>query len=149
MRLFNQNRRLIQTLIAIQLAVVPVSAQIPLRGSTSGCDQNKTIPDYLNDLKLSPRSSLASYCVAELYLQQREYQASVNDFRGALREDGAPAWTKVWSYIQIGKVFDLTGQRERAIAQYQLAMQTGDNTDGAIDQTRELLNHPFEWPANQ
>jgi hypothetical protein len=60
-----------------------------------------------------------------------------------------PYYAKVWSLIQIGKVFDITSQRERAVAQYQLAIQTGDNTGGAIIQARELLEHPFEWPANQ
>lgn len=120
-----------------------------LRGSLSGCDQKKALPEYLNELKLSPHSSLASYCIAELHLQQREYQASVNAFRDALRGDGDPAWTKVWSHIQIGKIFDITEQRKRAVAEYQLATQTGDDNDGAVDQARELLEHPFEWPANQ
>ncbi len=27
-------------------------------------------------------------------------------------------WTEVWSHIQLGKIFDITGQRERAIGQY-------------------------------
>jgi hypothetical protein len=84
--------------------------------------------------------------VAELLLQERNYQASVNAYRDALRGDGYPTWTKVWSQIQIGKIFDMTRQRERAVAQYQLAIQSGDNTDGAIKQARELLEHPFEWP---
>jgi hypothetical protein len=56
---------------------------------------------------------------------------------------------QTWDHIQIGKIFDITSQRERAVAQYQLAIETGDNTDGAINQARELLEHPFEWPANQ
>jgi tetratricopeptide (TPR) repeat protein len=149
MTLSNRIRRFVETLFVILLAVVPASAQIPVRGSLSGCDQNKALPDYLNELKTSPHSSLASYCIAELHLQQREYQASVNAFRDALRWDGDPAWTKVWSYIQIGKVFDITGQRERAVAQYRLAIQTGDDTDGASDQARELLERPFEWPGTQ
>jgi tetratricopeptide (TPR) repeat protein len=149
MTLSDRVRRLVEMLIVIVLAAAPASAQIPLAGSLSGCGQRKALPDYLNELKLSPHSSLASYCIAELHLQQRGYQASVNAFRDALRGDGDPAWTKVWSYIQIGKVFDITGQRQRAVAQYQLAIQTGDNTDGAIDQARELLEHAFEWPEGQ
>jgi tetratricopeptide (TPR) repeat protein len=142
-------RRFAGTLIVILMAVVPASAQMSLRGSLSGCDQKKALPDYLNELRLSPHSSLASYCIAELHLQQREYQASVNAFRDALRGDGFPAWTTVWSHIQMGKIFDITSQRERAVAQYQLAIQTGDDNDGAVIRARELLDHPFEWPANQ
>ena len=87
--------------------------------------------------------------MAELLLQQRQYQASVNAFRDALPGDGYPEWTKVWSYIQIGKIFDITHQRERAVAQYQLALQTGDNTEGAIEQARELLDRQFEWSEDR
>ena len=136
-------------LLIVMLALAtPAIAQIEARGSRSGCDQTKALPDYRNELESSPHSSLASYCMAELLLQQHAYQASVNAFRDSLRGDGDPGWTKVWSYIQIGKIFDVTLQRERAIAQYQLAIQSGDNTDGAMDQARELLEHPFEWSEN-
>jgi tetratricopeptide (TPR) repeat protein len=127
-------------------AAAPAFAQIEAHGSLSGCDQNKALLDYWNEIKSTPRNSLANYCVAELLLQERNYQASVNAYRDALRGDGYPTWVKVWSQIQIGKIFDMTRQRERAVAQYQLAIQSGDNADGAIDQARELLEHPFEWP---
>jgi len=137
-------------MLLVMLALgTPAFAQIEARGSLSGCDQKMALPDYWNQLKSSPRSSAASYCMAELLLQQREYQASVNAFRDSLRGDGYPEWTKVWSHIQIGKIFDITHQRERAIAEYQLAIQSGDDTDGAISQARELLEHPFEWSEDR
>ena len=149
-------------LIAMVAVTTPLFAQIEVRGSLSGCDNQKALPDYRmpslfaqmvgalnNQLKSPSHSSLANYCMAELLLQQREYQASVDAFRDSLRGDGYPAWTKVWSHIQIGKVFDLTHQRERAVAQYQLAIQSGNNTGGAISQARELLEHPFEWPRGR
>jgi TolA-binding protein len=137
--------RCFEMLIVISALASPALAQIEVRGSFSGCDQNQTLPDFQDELTSSPHSSVASYCMAELLLQQRKYQASVNAFRDALRGDGFPEWTKVWSYIQMGKIFDITQQRERAVAQYQLAVQSDDNTEGAIDQARELLEHPFEW----
>jgi hypothetical protein len=137
--------RCFEMLIVMLAVATSAFAQMDARGSLSGCDQKVTLPDYQDELKSHPHSSVASYCMAELLLQQRQYQASVNAFRDALRGDGYPEWTKVWSLIQIGKVFDITRQRERAIAQYQLAVQTGDNTEGAVDEARELLEHPFEW----
>jgi hypothetical protein len=148
--------RCLEMLIVMLAVTTPAFAQIEARGSLSGCDKEKALPDYRmpslwvrmvdthNQLKSPPHSSLASYCMAELLLQPSEYQASVNAFRDSLRGDGNPEWTKVWSHIQIGKIFDITHQRERAVAQYQLAIQSGDNTDGAISQARELLEHPFE-----
>jgi hypothetical protein len=138
-----------EILIGILAAAAPAFAQIEARGSFSGCDQEEGLPAYQDELKSYPHSSLASYCMAELLLQQREYQASVNAFRDSLRGDGYPEWTKVWSHIQIGKIFDITQQRERAVAQYQLAIQSGDNTEGAIEQARELLEHPFAWSEDR
>jgi hypothetical protein len=154
--------RRFEMLIAMLVVATPAFAQIEARGSLSGCDKEKAVPDSRmpslwaqlvdtlnNQPKSSPHSSSASYCMAELLLQQREYQASVNAFRDSLRGDGYPEWTKVWSHIQIGKIFDITHQRERAVAQYQLAIQSGANTDGAISQARELLEHPFEWSGGR
>ena len=156
----------------MMLAVAaPSFAQIGAHGNISNCDQTRAASDSANDpanrswiervedlagqgtvpavSKSTPQNSLARYCDAEFLLERHEYQASVNAYRDSLAGDGNPVWTKVWSHIQIGKVFDLTGQRERAVKEYQLAIQTGDNTDGAIHQARELLEHPFESPANQ
>lgn len=142
-------RCFVEASIMMLAAAAPTFAQISAHGYLSGCDQRKALPDYANDLKSTPRSSLAKYCIAEFLLDRHAYQASVNAYRDSLAGDENPVWTKVWSYVQIGKIFDVTGQRERAVAQYQLAIQTDDNTDGAIDQARELLEYPFEWPANQ
>ncbi len=153
--------RCFEMLIVMLAVATPAFARIEARGSLSGCEKEKALDyrtpslwarmvDALNNQpKSSPLSSLASYYTAELLLQQREYQASVNAFRDSLRGDGDPEWTKVWSHIQIGKIFDITHQRERAVAQYQLAIQSGDNTDGAISQARELLEHPFEWSGDR
>jgi tetratricopeptide (TPR) repeat protein len=168
MTLSNRIRCCVEVAIMMLAVAAPSFAQISAHGYLSDCDQTKTPPDYgsartfiqnllyalqnqgtANDLKSTPRSSLARYCAAEFLFEKQNYQASVNAYRDSLAGDGNPVWTKVWSHIQIGKIFDATRQRERAVAEYQLAIQTGDNTDGAINQARELLEHPFEWPANQ
>ncbi len=154
--------RCFEMLIVMLVVTAPAFAQVELRGSPSGCDKERALPqdrtpslwvritDALNNQpKSAPQSSLASYCIAESLLEQREYQASVNAFRDSLRGEGDPEWTKVWSYIEIGKIFDITRQRERAVAQYQLAIQSADNADGAIAQARTLLEHPFEWPGGR
>jgi hypothetical protein len=164
MTLSNRIRCFVEMAIMMLAVAAPSFAQISAHGYISDCDQNKALPDYANDnmqsrwtrylwgqsdLKSTPRSSLARYCIAEFLLEKHAYQASVDAYRDSLAGDGNPVWTKAWSHIQIGKIFDITRQRERAVAQYQLAIETGDNTDGAINQARELLEHAFEWPANQ
>ena len=107
------------------------------------------LAEYQKALTVNPSSSLASYRIGELLFTQKNYQASVNAYRDALRGDDDPAWTEVWSHIAIGKIFDLTGQRDRAVNEYRLAVQTNDNTQGAVNEARLYLQKPFTRPDNE
>ena len=98
---------------------------------------------YQRQLQVNPQSSLTHYQIAEILFAQRKYQASANACRDALRGDGYPSWTKVWSHIQLGEIFDVTGQRDRAVREYKLALKTEDNTRGALDKARSLLQEPY------
>ncbi len=107
------------------------------------------LTEYKKALDANPNSSLASYRIGEVLFSQRNYQASVNAYRDALRGDGEPRWTEVWSHIQIGKIFDITGQRDRAVNEYRLAIQTNDNTQGGVNQARAYLQKPYARPDNE
>jgi hypothetical protein len=48
----------------------------------------------------------------------------------------------------LGKIFDTTGQRERATNEYRQAIQTNDNTQGAQDEARRYLQKPYEPPKS-
>jgi aminopeptidase N len=104
------------------------------QGDTTGA-----IEEFQNALKANPASSLANYRIGDVLFLQRNYQASANAYRDALRGDDDPRWTEVWSHIQLGKIFDVTGQRDRAVHEYQQAIQTNDNTQGAVNTARQYL----------
>jgi aminopeptidase N len=107
------------------------------------------LAEYKKALDANPQSSLAAYRIGELLFSQRNYQASVNSYRDALRGDDEPRWTEVWSHIQIGKIFDITGQRDRAVNEYRLAVQTNDNTQGAVNEARLYLQKPYQRPDSE
>jgi tetratricopeptide (TPR) repeat protein len=107
------------------------------------------IAEYQKALDANSQSSLASYRIGEVLFSQRNYQAAVNSYRDALRGDDEPRWTEVWSHIELGKIFDLTGQRDRAVAEYRLAVQTNDNTQGAVNEARLHLQKPYTRPAEE
>jgi hypothetical protein len=111
-------------------------------------DLTGALTEYKKALEANPQSSLASYRIGELLFTQHNYQAAVNAFRDALRGDDEPAWTEVWSHIAIGKIFDLTGQRDRAVNEYRLAVQTNDNTQGAVNEARMYLQKPYTQPQS-
>jgi hypothetical protein len=49
----------------------------------------------------------------------------------------------------LGKIYDLTGQRDRAVAEYRLAVQTNDNTQGAVNEARLYLQKPYVRAAEE
>jgi hypothetical protein len=109
-------------------------------------DLSGALSEYNKALDLSKNSSLAHYRVAEVFFLQRNYQSSANAYRASLDGDGDPRWTEVWSRIQLGKIFDITGQRERAVNEYRQALQTNDNTFGALEEARRYLQKAYERP---
>jgi len=117
--------------------------QLAAQGDSAGA-----LAEYQKALKSNPQSSLASYRIGELLFTMRNYQAAVNAYRDALNGDDEPRWTEVWSHIAIGKIFDLTGQRDRAIQEYREALQTNDNTAGALNEARHWIQTPYKRPEN-
>ncbi len=107
----------------------------------------ESLKEYQRALDVNRYSSLAHYRVAEVFFLQRNYQAAANEFREALNGDLEPRWTEVWSHITLGKIFDITGQRERAVNEYNLAIRTKDNTQGAQEEAARFLQQPYERPA--
>ena len=102
------------------------------------------LSEFNKALEVNKNSSLGHYRVAEVFFLQHNYQAAANAYRASLNGDGEPRWTEVWCHVQLGKIFDLTGQRERATNEYRQAIQTNDNTQGALDEARKYLQKPFE-----
>ncbi|MBZ5646462.1 MAG: tetratricopeptide repeat protein [Acidobacteriia bacterium] len=99
--------------------------------------------EFQKALESNRNSSLAHYRIAEVFFLQRNYQAAANSYREALNGNGEPRWVEVWSHIQLGKIFDSTGQRERATNEYRQALATNDNTQGAQEEARKYLQAPY------
>ncbi len=112
-------------------------------------DLTAALGEYQKALAANSASSLASYRIGELLFTQHNYQSAANSYRDALRGDGEPSWTQVWSHIALGKIFDVTGQRDRAVNEYRQAVQTNDNTQGALNEARAYLKAPYKRPDSE
>jgi len=97
---------------------------------------------YREKLEANPRSSLVHFRLAECFFQGQDYLDAANEFREALSGDLQPSWTRVWSHVNMGKIFDITGQRERALNEYRIAGATRDNTRGAQDEVERYRRSP-------
>jgi len=108
----------------------------------------EAVKQYQAVLDLNKNSSLAHYKLGDIYFKLRNYNASMEEFRRALDGDLDPKWTDVWSHLMLGKIFDVTGQRDRALNEYQRALQTNDNTQGALDQANQYVKKPYSAETN-
>lgn len=109
---------------------------------------NEALQEYQRALEVNRGSSLAHYRVAEVFFLQNNYQAAANEFREVLNGDLKPAWTEVWAHINLGKIFDVSGQRERAVTSYNAAIRTRDNTAGAQEEAAKYVQKPYEREGN-
>jgi hypothetical protein len=109
----------------------------------------EAIQEYQRALDVQPTNSLAHFRMGEAMFYQKNYQAAANAFRAALGGDLDPKWTEVWGHIYIGKIYDLLGQRERAVNEYSLAQHTNDDTAGAQQEAGRYLQKAYngENPA--
>ncbi|MBI2685140.1 MAG: peptidase M1 [Acidobacteria bacterium] len=107
-------------------------------------EYGEALKEFQKALEVSRNSSLAHYRVADIFFLQNNYQAAANEFREVLNGDIEPKWTEVWAHINLGKIFDITGQRDRAVNEYNLAVRTRDNTQGAQEEAAKYLKDPYK-----
>lgn len=96
-------------------------------------------------IKLAPRSSWAWYNLGLLYMRQGNSQKAIDAFSQALNSDLEPSWIEVWSYIYRGNAYDALGQRDRAIAEYDKAIESGTDYDGSQEAAQRYKAEPYRF----
>jgi aminopeptidase N len=107
-------------------------------------DFSAALREFQKALEVNKNSSLAHYRIGELFFRQNNYQSAANEFRATINGDLEPKWTEVWSHVNLGKIFDVTGQRDRAVNEYKQAIRTHDNTGGAQEEAAKYSTKPYE-----
>ena len=109
----------------------------------------EAIQQYQRALEVQKNNSLANFRMGEAFFYQKNYQAAANAFREASLGDldASYKWVEVWSHIYIGKIFDISGQRERAVNEYDKAQKTNDDTGGAQAEAARYLKQPYKEDA--
>jgi len=107
------------------------------------------IQQYQQALDQQKDNALAEFRMAEAFFYQRNYSAAANAFRDSLDGSIDPSykWVEVWAHIYLGKVYDVAGDRTRAVNEYSKAEQTNDNTGGAQDEAKKYLAQPYKEGA--
>jgi hypothetical protein len=112
-------------------------------------DQGKlvdAITQYQKALDEQKNNALALFRMGEAFFYQKNYTVAASSFRSAIGGDTdmSTKWVETWSHIYMGMIYDLTGQRERAVNEYRLASQTRDNTGGAQDMAKKYMAQPYK-----
>jgi hypothetical protein len=109
----------------------------------------EAVKQYQQVVEQNKNNSLAHYRLGQIYFRLHNYNAAAEEMRGSLDGNLQPRWIEVWAHLTLGKIFDATGQRDRALNEYQRALQTRDDTQGAIEQAKQYIQKPYseENPA--
>jgi hypothetical protein len=105
------------------------------------------LQEYQRAIDLDPRSSLAHFRLGQTYFEQHSYSNAANSMRDSLNGDLKPEWVETWAHIYLGKVYDVLGQRQRARAEYQKAVNTQVDFEGAQAEARKYLDEPYSKPS--
>lgn len=104
---------------------------------------NDAIDEYQKAIDIDAHNSLALFRMGEALFELGNLQAAANQFRESLNGNLKPKWVEVWAYVNLGKIFDIRGQRDRAVGEYQKAVNTGDDSYGAQGEAQKYIAEPF------
>ncbi len=107
------------------------------------------IQQYQQALDQQKDNALAEFRMGEAFFYQKNYSAAANSFRDSLDGNIDPSfkWVEVWAHIYLGKVYDIAGDRARAVNEYSKAQQTNDDTGGAQNEAKKYLAQPYKEGA--
>jgi TolA-binding protein len=99
-------------------------------------------------LKLDRSNAWIYYHLGLLFLEQRNYDLALDNFR-VVRDLGTqglarPSWLYVWAFIKLGNAYDAKGDRTRAIDAYSKAETLGDNYGNAQDAVKKYKATPYD-----
>jgi aminopeptidase N len=98
-------------------------------------------------LKLDRSNSWVYYNLGLLFLEQRNWQQALDNFEASLIGTLKPSWIEVWARIKRGNAYDAKGERNRAVLEYQKAVQSGIDYDNAQAVAKKYLATPFDPKA--
>ena len=95
-------------------------------------------------LKLDRSNSWIYYHLGLLFLEQRNYDLAIDNFKATLSGNMSPPWLEVWANIKMGNAYDAKGDRARATAAYGRAEKLGDNYDNAQEAVKKYQASPYD-----
>ncbi len=99
-------------------------------------------------LKLDKSNSWVYYNLGLIYLEQRNYDPAIDNFKAALQGSLRPTWIEAWAHIKMGNAYDAKGDRARAVNEYKKAVDTDIEFDNARKIAQEFIKTPYDPKAS-
>ncbi len=100
-------------------------------------------------LKLDRSNSWVYYHLGLLFLEQRNYDLAIDNFKAVLGGRINPSWLEVWANIKMGNAYDAKGDHGRATSAYKRAQDSGDDYDNAQDAVKRYQTTPYDPKEKQ
>src|SRR5207248_4484635 len=101
-------------------------------------------------LKLDRNNAWVYYNLGLIYFEQKNWQLALDNFQASLdAASSKPQWIDTWAHIKRGNAYDAKGDRRRAVAEYNKAVQAGSNYDNAQGAAKKFINTPYDPKAQQ
>ncbi|HEU4594998.1 MAG TPA: M1 family aminopeptidase [Pyrinomonadaceae bacterium] len=98
-------------------------------------------------LKLDKSNSWVYYNLGLIYLEQRNYDPAIDNFKAALTGNLRPSWIEAWAHIKMGNAYDAKGDRARAVNEYKKAVESGIDFDNSQKMAKAFLETPYDPKA--
>src|SRR5437764_1173068 len=103
-------------------------------------------------LKLDRNNAWVYYNLGLVYFEQKNWQLALDNFQAALDAvSSKPGWIDTWAHIKRGNAYDAKGDRNKAVFEYNKALQAGSNYDNAQATAKKFIATPYDpkAPAEQ
>src|SRR5882724_2207426 len=103
-------------------------------------------------LKLDRNNAWIYYNLGLVYFEQKNWQLALDNFQAAIDGISSKAeWIETWAHIKRGNAYDAKGDRNKAVYEYNKALQSGSNYDNAQAVAKKFISTPFDpkAPAQQ
>lgn len=100
-------------------------------------------------LKLDRSNSWVYYNLGLLFMEQRNWQLALDNLEASLIGNLKPTWIEAWAHIKRGNAYDAKGERNRAVSEYNKAVQSGIDYDNAQAVAKRYLATPYDPKVTQ